>query len=103
VLYFRFGAALLLIVSVALAGTALETQCLTLKRSLSQQQYRRDVLRETQVRLRLETQKLGAPARLMEALQRGDSAWRRPPDASRAADRRSPLLNWTQQPATQRR
>lgn len=94
-MFFRFGAALLLIVSVALAGTALETRCLMLKRSLSQQQYRHEVLMETQARLRLETQRLGAPARLWEALQRGETALQRPPQPQREAQRRAPLLNWT--------
>ena len=95
VLFFRFGAALLLIVAVALAGTALEAQNLALKRSLSQQQYRMEVLVEQQSRLRLETQRLGAPARLLQNLQQQDSALYRPAKPQRIDQRRAPLLNWS--------
>lgn len=94
-MFFRFGAALLLVVSVALAGTALETQNLALKRSLSQQQYRLEVLMESQARLRLETQRLGATARLYDVLQGDDAALYRPPKPQRADQRRAPLLNWS--------
>lgn len=97
-MFFRFGAALLLVVSVALTGTALETQNLALKRSLSQQQYQLEVLLETQAKLRLETQRLGAPARLFDALERGDAALYRPPKPQRSDERRAPLLNWNQLP-----
>lgn len=93
-MFFRFGAALILIVGVALTGTALETQNLALKRSLSQQQYRMDVLLESQAKLRLETQRLGAPAKLFDALERGDASLYRPPKPQRADQRRAPLLNW---------
>lgn len=93
-MFFRFGAALLLVVLVALIGAMLETQNLALKRSLSQQQYRMEVLQETQVRLRLESQRLGTPARLFEALQQADAELHRPPKPQRADQRRAPLLNW---------
>jgi len=93
-MFFRFGAALLLVVIVALSGTALETQNLALKRSLSQQQYRMEVLLETQTRLRLETQRLGAPAKLFDALQQQDATLYRPPKPQRVDQRRAPLLNW---------
>lgn len=93
-IFFRFGAAILLVVSVALAGTALETQNLSLKRALSQQQYRLAELMEKQVALRLETQQLGAPAKLLEALERGDATLHRPPKSQRVDQRRAPLLNW---------
>lgn len=94
-MFFRFGAALLLVVSVALAGTVLETQNLALRRSISQQQYRMDVLLETQARLRLETQRLGAPARLFDELERGDAALYRPAKPQRFEPRRPPALNLT--------
>lgn len=94
VMFFRFGAALILIVSVALTGTALETQNLAIKRSLSQQQYRMEVLQEGQAKLRLETQRLGAPAKLFDALERGDASLYRPPKPQRADQRKAPLLNW---------
>lgn len=97
-MFFRFGAALLLVVIVALSGTALETQNLALKRSLSQQQYRMEVLLETQTRLRLETQRLGAPAKLFDALQQQDATLYRPPQPQRVDQRRAPLLNWSNTP-----
>lgn len=93
-MFFRFGAALMLVVSVALAGTALETQNLSLKRSISRQQYRLEVLLESQTSLRLESQRLGAPAKLLDAMDRGDAALSRPAKPQRADVRRSPLLNW---------
>lgn len=98
-MFFRFGAALLLVVIVALCGTALETQNLALKRSLSQQQYRMEVLLETQTRLRLETQRLGAPAKLFDALQQQDATLYRPPKPQRVDQRRAPLLNWSNVPS----
>lgn len=94
-MFFRFGAALALVVAIALAGTALETQNLALKRSLSQQQYRLDVLVEEQARLRLDAQKLGTPAKLFESLQGGGTALQRPEKPQRSDERRTPLLNWS--------
>ena len=97
-MFFRFGAALVLVVLVALAGTALETQNLATKRTLSQQQYRLDVLVETQSALRLESQRLGAPAKLFESLERGDRDLKRGAQPQRADQRRAPLLNWSVSP-----
>lgn len=99
--FFRFGAALALVVAIALIGTALETQNLAYKRSLSQQQYRLEVLVETQASLKLEAQRLGTPAKLFEALQRGDATLHRPAKPQRSDERRTPLLNWN--PAAGRR
>lgn len=85
-----------MLVSVALTGTVLETQNLALKRSLSQQQYRLEILLETQASLRLESQRLGTPAKLFDALENGDASLYRPPRPQRADQRRAPLLNWSQ-------
>lgn len=93
-MFFRFGAALVLVVLVALTGTALETQNLAMKRALSQQQYRLDVLVETQIALRLESQRLGAPAKLFESLERGDCGLKQGVKPQRTDERRAPLLNW---------
>ena len=93
-MFFRFGAALALVVAIALAGTALETQNLALKRSLSQQQYRLEVLVETQAGLKLEAQRLGTPAKLFEGLERDGSPLHRPAKPQRSDERRAPLLNW---------
>jgi hypothetical protein len=71
---------------------------LSLKRAISQQQYRLDVLLESQVALKLEAQRLGTPARLFEALERGDAKLQRPDKPQRSDLRRAPLLNWNNVP-----
>jgi hypothetical protein len=68
-MYFRFGAAVVLAVLVAVAGIAIEKRCLTLRRALTREHYRYEVLRDLYARQRLQTQQLGAPARLFEALE----------------------------------
>ena len=59
-MFFRFGAALSLVVLVALSGTTLEKHNLQLKRAITHQQYRLDALLDSHVRLRsgLEAQRL---------------------------------------------
>ena len=95
-MFFRFGSALSLIVLVALTGTALEKQNLQLKRALSHQQYRLDALLDSHVRLRLDAQRLGTPARLLGPLERGELPLERPTKPQRTDLRRAPLLNWSQ-------
>jgi chromatin segregation and condensation protein Rec8/ScpA/Scc1 (kleisin family) len=68
-MYFRFGAAVVLAVLVAVAGIAIEKRCLMLRRALTREHYRYEVLRDLYARQRLQTQQLGAPARLFEALE----------------------------------
>jgi len=68
-MYFRFAAAVVLAVLVAVAGIALEKRCLALRRDLTREQYRYEVQRDLYARQRLKTQQLGAPARLFEALE----------------------------------
>ena len=99
-MFFRFGSALCLIVFVALWGTSLEKQNLELKRAISQQRYRQDALLDMQVRLRLEAQRLGTPARLLGPLERGELPLHRPEKPQRSDERRTPLLNWKSQSAT---
>jgi len=62
--FFRFAAGLLLAVLVSMAGVRLEKQTLELRRTVAVQYYQTDLLLELQVRLRLETQRLTAPAQL---------------------------------------
>ena len=62
--YFRFAAALLLVVLVSMAGVRLEKQSLELRRAVTVQYYQTDLLLEMLVRLRLETQRLTAPSQL---------------------------------------
>ncbi len=68
-MYFRFGAALVLAVLVAVSGIALEKRCLALRRALAREHYRYEVLRDLYARQRLQTQQLGAPARLLDVLE----------------------------------
>ena len=75
-MFFRFGAAVALIVAVSLLGIALEKRTLSLKRAISLQTYRAAQLDERRVQLRLRCEQLGAPARLLESL---------PPENSQAA------------------
>lgn len=93
--FFRFGAAMALVVTVALAGTAIESRSLALRRSLSHQRYQLDVLVEQHARLRVAAQRAGAPAQLIEPLEQGQFRLL-PPDApQRKSQRATPLLNWS--------
>ncbi len=66
-MFFRFASALILVVSVSLAGVALEKSNLVLRRAISQQHYQLDALLEEYARLRLETQRMAAPSRLVHS------------------------------------
>lgn len=81
-MFFRFGAAITLLVLIALAGIALEKRNLARKQSLSLQVYRHDQLQDEYAKLKLRTQQLGAPARLLDELERP-----RPPKPTRTATR----------------
>jgi hypothetical protein len=65
-MFFRFGAALVVVVLISLAGTALEKRNLELRRSVSHQQYRLDVLLQQYAAHRVQAQQLGAPIRTIE-------------------------------------
>jgi len=64
-MFFRFAASIVLIVLIGLAATALEKQNLSLKRTITHQTYRLDLLREREARLRTDVQRLSAPSRLL--------------------------------------
>jgi hypothetical protein len=68
-MYFRFGSALVLVFLMSVGGIAIEKQCLSLRRAVIRQQYRREILADEYARLRLETQQLGAPIRLFETIE----------------------------------
>lgn len=93
-MFFRFGSALVLVVLVSLAGVGLEKETLELRRSVSRQHYRLEVLMEQHARLRLKTQQLGAPVRTIRSLEKGELDIERPHDAPAAGQRRFPLLQW---------
>jgi len=82
-----------------MAGVALETQILELRRQVSRQYYRTDVLIELHARLRLKTQQLAAPGRLIETIRETGSLLKTPRAAASHPRQRLPLLRW-QQPAT---
>ncbi len=82
-MFFRFCAALSLVVLIAAAGITLEKRLLDMKREQTLQVYRLAQLEEKYARLKLRSQELGAPSRLLESLQRAAAA--------RAAPRRKPL------------
>lgn len=79
-MFFRFCAALSLVVLIAAAGIAIEKQLLDLKRQQTLQVYRLEQLEEKYARLKLRSQELGAPSRLIESLEQAE--------AQRAARRR---------------
>ena len=62
-MFFRFAAALTLVVAVSLGQIGLEKQSLRLRRSVSRQYYQMDELLELHAQLRLEIQRLAAPSR----------------------------------------
>jgi hypothetical protein len=68
-MFFRFGTALVLVVLISLAGTALEKRNLELKRVVSRQSYRLEILQEQHAAKRVLAQQLGAPGRLVDQLE----------------------------------
>jgi hypothetical protein len=67
-MFFRFGSALFLVVLLSLAGTALEKRNLELRRVVSRQQYRLEILLEQHAAHRVLAQQLGAPNRLVDKI-----------------------------------
>ena len=68
-MYFRFGAAIVLVVIISVVGVAFEKESLSYRRAISQQRYRMDVLVEQYAQLRLKAQRLGAPSRTIKSLE----------------------------------
>ena len=63
----RFGAALAILVAVALTGVALEKRSLELSRQSSLETFRADRLEQEAAKLRLKIEELQTPQRLLEA------------------------------------
>lgn len=61
-MFFRFVAALLLVVLISALGIRLEYETLRLRRTVSRQYYHTDLLLELHAQLRLTTQRLTAPS-----------------------------------------
>ena len=100
-MYFRFGAAVCLVVLISLVGIAVEKQSLERRREISRQHYRMDVLKDEHARLRLRSQKLAAIERLVETIEKKGSDLKSPekplptpPLDDQAPLRRPPLLFW---------
>jgi hypothetical protein len=62
--FFRFSAALILVVFVSMVGIGLEKQTLKMKRAVSGQYFQKDLLLEMHAHLRLKIQTLTAPSQL---------------------------------------
>ena len=99
-MFFRFGCALCLAAAVSVIGVAIEKATLVTRREVSRQHYQTDVLREEHARLRLKTQQLGAPKRLIESIEQGRVSLKRlngpapAPAPSSSRSRKRPLLQW---------
>jgi len=93
-MFFRFGSAIVLVVLIALVGTALEKRNLSLRRSVIRQHYRMEVLRSAHAKLRLETQQLSSPVRMVDSLENGALQLREPAKPVDAKPRQSLLLRW---------
>ena len=83
-MYFRFGAAIVLVVVISVIGVALEKQSLSYRRAISQQRYRMDVLVEKYAQMRLQAQRLGAPARTIKSLEAQGGDTKKPPRSAQA-------------------
>ena len=91
-MFFRFGAALLLVVLISLAGTALEKRNLELKRVVSRQSYRLEILQEQHAAKRVLAQQLGAPSRLVDQLDAEAASSEKsaqPANSDRSRDRKT--------------
>jgi hypothetical protein len=71
-MFSRFGGALILVVLISLAGITLEKRILSLRRKITLQTYQLDEFLEQHAIHRLRTQQLGAPSRLIDAVDKGD-------------------------------
>ena len=69
-MFFRVGAAILIVTIVSLLAITLEKRHLELKRAISLQHDMLQILEEKRARLILSTQTLGAPPRLLEERER---------------------------------
>lgn len=101
-MFFRFAAALILVVAVSMAQVGLEKQSLRLRRAVSRQYYQMDELLELHAQLRLSIQQRTAPSQFVAEsgglppsiiTEQRRSPEASPPDTA-AAPARLPLLRW---------
>lgn len=101
-MYFRFGFAVVLVVLISLTAIAVEKENLALRRELSRQHYRMDLLREQHIRLRLRSQELAAVDRLLNTAESTEGSRDRvtrqtaPATPEQREMRTPPLLFWQQ-------
>lgn len=103
-MFFRFAAALMLVVAVSMAQVGLEKQSLRLRRQVSRQYYQMDELLELHAQLRLDIQKLSAPSQYVAEIEshgtsvsgrrRSASDIPKPTVESAGSGSRLPLLRW---------
>ena len=70
-MFIRFTFALIVVVAASAAGIALGKRLLELRRGVSHQSYQLDVQLDQHAPLRLRTQQLGVPLRLLDAIEAG--------------------------------
>ncbi|MCA9063041.1 MAG: hypothetical protein KDA96_08280 [Planctomycetaceae bacterium] len=87
--YFRFVAALTLVVAISMASVLLEKHTLEMRRAVSRQYYHTDLLLDLQVNLRLQTQQLTAPAQLEQLTVQSRSGKTMPPAPENSKTRHS--------------
>ncbi len=68
-MFFRFVSAIVLVVLIAMAGVEIEKRILDLRRDVSRQQYQTEILLDQHTALRLRTQELSAPRRMLQTLR----------------------------------
>jgi len=95
-MFFRFGSALVLVVLIAMTGVAFEKRTLELRRNVTRQQYQMDLLQDAYSRSRLKTQQLGAPKRVIDAMEKGELELERTKRPTAEASSQTPLLHWQQ-------
>ena len=78
-MFFRFGSAVCLVVVISLLGIAIEKRNLELRRAISRQHYRMDVLLDEHARLRLRAQELAAVEGLFDIVEGPSVDLKRPP------------------------
>lgn len=92
--FVRFQGAILIAALVAVGGTALEGSILDRRRLIGRQHYRLDALRERVARLRLRTEELGSPSRLVQPAEAGRVGLNSRNRPVSSLPLSSPLLDW---------
>lgn len=65
-MYIRFGAGILLVVAISIAGVAVEKEILSTKRELSHQAYREEILLERHRQARMRVEEITSPDRVVQ-------------------------------------